>query len=279
MAYRIEPLSPLGARVEVTDPDALLASPTAPGELLHALETHGGVLVFPRLGLDAPTQLAFARRMGDVVVKTSAGWSRAHPGVYRVALDPAANDEFFVKGSWDWHIDGATSLGIPPKASLLACRTKPSAGGDTQFVDTYAAYDRLTAEEKRRFESLKVWHRIELDAYSTPMNLSPESLARLESEPAHLHPLIWTHRDGRKSLVIGVTATQVEGLPKAEGRALLRSLVDRATEPRYVLNHVWSVGDLVIWDNRGTMHRARPFEADSGRDMYRVMLEGDEPIQ
>jgi alpha-ketoglutarate-dependent taurine dioxygenase len=278
MSLKIEKLSPFGA--EIVDPDVeyLLTSPSAPGEVMDALEENG-VLVFRGLHLDDAAQLAFSTRLGDIVIRHSPGWSEEYPGVYRVALDPEANSEYYVKGSWDWHIDGATRMGIPPKASMMTCRTAATDGGETEFVNTYEAYDGLSDEEKDRFEGVKVLHKLRADAYSTPIKMEPADYERLEAEPAHVQPLVWTHRDGRKSLVIGVNAWKVEGMDEDEGVALLNELADRATEPPYVLSHKWQVGDLVIWDNRGTMHRGRPFSEESGRDMHRINLEGDEPIQ
>jgi alpha-ketoglutarate-dependent taurine dioxygenase len=89
---------------------------------------------------------------------------------------------------------------------------------------------------------------------------------------------VWTHRTGRKSLVLGATAGSIEGMDEEDGAALLSALLRRATEPEHVLTHRWSVGDLVIWDNRGTLHRATHYTEHSGRRMHRVTLVGDEPI-
>jgi alpha-ketoglutarate-dependent taurine dioxygenase len=278
MSLTVKELSPFGA--EIVDPDIndFLTSPSAPDEIMDALEKHG-VLVFRGIHLDDATQLAFCTRLGDIVIRHSPGWSEEFPGVYRVALDPEANSEYYVKGSWDWHIDGATRMGIPPKASVMTCRSSAADGGETEFVSTYAAYDLLSDEEKASFEGVKVLHKLRADAYSNPIKMEQADYERLEAEAANVQPLIWTHKDGRKSLVLGVQAWTVEGMLENEGIALLKELLERATEPQHVLSHSWEVGDMVIWDNRGTMHRGRPFADDSGRDMHRVNLEGDEPIQ
>jgi alpha-ketoglutarate-dependent taurine dioxygenase len=92
------------------------------------------------------------------------------------------------------------------------------------------------------------------------------------------HPLVWAHASGRKSLVLGATAAYVEGLAPDDSRALLDRLQAWATQPQYVYEHEWSVGDLVIWDNTGTMHRVIPYAADSGRLMHRTTLVGEEPL-
>lgn len=278
MSLTIEPLDPFGAIVTDPDLDFVLHHPDAGQLLTSALERHG-VLLIRGLHLDDDAQLALARRMGEVVVKSSPGWSHEHPGIYRVALDPSANDELYVKGSWDWHIDGASSQGIPPKATMLTCRGVPGEGGETQAVNTYRAYELLTDDERERFADLKVWHRVRPEAYSVPMNLSDAQRERLANEPANLHPLVWTHHDGRKSLVLGVTGECIDGMDRAASDALLADLNDRATRPDLVLTHSWQLDDLLIWDNTGTMHRGRPYTETSGRDMHRCTIAGSEPIK
>ena len=108
---------------------------------------------------------------------------------------------------------------------------------------------------------------------------SPEEVAVWRSRPSKEHPLVWTHQSGRRSLVLGATASHVVGLDLEEGRALLDDLLERSTTPERIYRHQWEVGDLVIWDNRGVLHRACPYDAASPRDMHRTTLHGDEPIQ
>jgi alpha-ketoglutarate-dependent taurine dioxygenase len=90
---------------------------------------------------------------------------------------------------------------------------------------------------------------------------------------------VWQHRSGRRSLVLGATTDHVVGMERDEGRALLDDLLARATEPERVYRHVWNVGDVVIWDNRGVLHRACPYDPTSPRDMHRTTFAGDEAIQ
>ena len=97
--------------------------------------------------------------------------------------------------------------------------------------------------------------------------------------PAKEHPLVWRHRSGRRSLVLGATTDHVVGMEPDEGRALLDDLLHRATTPDRVYRHEWQVGDVVIWDNRGVLHRALPYDPTSPRDMHRTTFAGDEPIQ
>jgi alpha-ketoglutarate-dependent taurine dioxygenase len=104
-------------------------------------------------------------------------------------------------------------------------------------------------------------------------------VAKWRSRPTHEHPLVWTHRSGRRSLVLGASADYVVGMDLDEGRALLADLLDRATAPPLVYSHQWAVGDTVIWDNNGVLHRAAPYDPDSPREMLRTTVLGDEPIQ
>jgi alpha-ketoglutarate-dependent taurine dioxygenase len=278
MKATVNQLSPLGAEIVGVDIETLLTDDEVPSKVLDLLEENG-VLLFPELGLDDAEQAQFSRRLGDTVKKTSKGWSEEFPDVFKITMEQDRVAGAYMKGTFEWHIDGMT-LDIPSKASLLSCRSLPVAEvGGTEFASTYAAYDQLSDDEKARLEGLKVWHSLEASHRRYDPNPSPEVLARLQSEPPRLQPLVWTHHTGRKSLVIGTTATHIEGMPEDEGAALLDELLERSTQPSQVYSHRWKVGDLVIWDNRGVLHRALPYSEDSGREMHRVTLVGDEAIQ
>ena len=108
---------------------------------------------------------------------------------------------------------------------------------------------------------------------------TPEQLAGWRSRPDKEHPLVWQHRSGRRSLVLGASASHVVGMDRAEGKALLDELLERSTAPERVYRHEWAVGDLVIWDNTGVMHRVHPYDPASGREMHRTTMSGDEPIR
>jgi alpha-ketoglutarate-dependent taurine dioxygenase len=109
-------------------------------------------------------------------------------------------------------------------------------------------------------------------------NPTPEQRAAWARFADKIHPLVWTHRSGRKSLVLGSSASHVVGLEMDEGRALLDELLAWATQPQFVYRHEWSIGDLVIWDNTGCMHRVQAYPVDSGRMMHRTTLIGEEAI-
>ncbi|HEY2499890.1 MAG TPA: TauD/TfdA family dioxygenase [Mycobacterium sp.] len=269
----------VGAEVTGLDP-AHLASDDPVGEtILDALEDNG-VLVFRGLRLDPETQVAFCRRLGEVDHSSDGH----HPvaGIYPITLDASKNSSAaYLKATFDWHIDGCTPIGddCPQKATVLSAVQVAEWGGETEFANSYAAYDALSDEEKDRFGTLRVVHSLEASQRRITPDPTPEQVARWRSRLTHEHPLVWTHRSGRKSLVLGASADYVVGMDLEEGRALLAELLDRATVPENVYSHDWSVGDTVIWDNRGVLHRAAPYDPGSAREMLRTTVLGDEPIQ
>ena len=263
----------VGAEIVGADRDRLLTDDAFPAWCLDALEANG-VLVVHGLHLDDATQVAFSRRLGRVV-ELGKG---AEPAIFRVSLDPAKNPSAeYLRGTFDWHIDGATD-DVPIMATLLSAHAIAESGGETEFASTYAAYDALTVDEQQRCRELRVVHSFEASQRLVNPDPSPDELARWQSRPPKEHPLVWHHRSGRRSLVLGATASHVVGMEPAAGAALLADLLARTTAPGRVYRHEWAVGDLVIWDNRGVMHRAAPYDPSSPRDMHRTTLYGDEPI-
>ncbi|HLN15936.1 MAG TPA: TauD/TfdA family dioxygenase [Acidimicrobiales bacterium] len=269
-----EKLTPtVGALVAGVDHDQLLRDDTLPGWILEALDAHG-VLVFRGLHLDDATQVAFSRRLGTVE-KFGDG---EHPEIFLVTLDPARNRAAaYLRGTFHWHIDGCTD-DVPIMATMLCAHAVADRGGETEFANTYQAYEDLSEEEQGRLATVRVVHTIGASMRLHTPDPTPEQEALWRQRPAKEHPLVWTHRSGRKSLVLGATADHVVGLDVEEGRALLDDLLARATVPSRVYRHEWQVGDVVIWDNRGVLHRAAPYDPSSPRDMHRTTFAGDEPI-
>ena len=270
-----EKLGPtVGAAVIDIDSERLLHDASLPEWILDALDAHGA-LVFRGLHIDDATQVAFSKRLGRVVVLGRG----ENPEIFRVTLDPAKNPAAeYLRGTFDWHIDGCTD-DVPIMATLLSAHAVAESGGETEFASTYAAYEDLSEGEKERYLSLRVVHTIEASQRLVNSDPSPEEVAIWRSRPSKEHPLVWTHQSGRRSLVLGATASHVVGMDHDEGRALLDDLLARSTTPERIYRHQWQVGDLVIWDNRGVLHRACPYDAASARDMHRTTLHGDEPIQ
>jgi alpha-ketoglutarate-dependent taurine dioxygenase len=269
----------VGAEVLGVDADRLASDDALGAAVLEALEDHG-VLVFPGMGLNPEAQVAFCRRLGEIDHSSDGH----HPvaGIYPVTLDKSKNSSAdYLRATFDWHIDGCTPVEdtFPQMATVLSAKQVAKSGGETEFANSYAAFDTLTDAEKERYGSLRVVHSLEASQRRVTPDPSPEVLAKWRSRRTHEHPLVWTHRSGRKSLVLGASADYVVGMDRDEGTALLAELLDRATVPDKVYSHTWSVGDTVIWDNRGVLHRAAPYDADSPREMLRTTVLGDEPIQ
>ncbi len=269
----------VGAEVLGVDSDRLASDDALGAAVLQALEDNG-VLVLPGLGLKPEAQVEFCRRLGEI--DHSADGHHPVAGIYPVTLDKSKNSSAdYLRGTFDWHIDGCTPIEdtFPQMATMLSAKQVAESGGETEFANSYAAYDALRDEEKERFGSLQVVHSLEASQRRVTPDPSPEVLAKWRARRTHTHPLVWTHRSGRKSLVLGASADYVVGMDPDEGRALLAELLDRATSAEKVYTHSWSVGDTVIWDNRGVLHRAAPYDPDSPREMLRTTVLGDEPIQ
>jgi alpha-ketoglutarate-dependent taurine dioxygenase len=265
----------VGAQVIGVAADGLINDDTdLSATLLEALDTHG-VLVFRQLHLNDEAQVALCQRLGEV----QRFPSHPVPEISIVSLDPAktATAEY-LKGTFDWHIDGSTDE-VPNKATVLTAHALAEEGGQTEFASTYAAYDHLSEEEKDRFISLRVLHSFEAHQRRVHPNPTREAEADWATRPKREHPLVWRHRNGRNSLVLGATASHVVGWDPEDSERLLSELLDRATAPSLVYRHEWSVGDTVIWDNRGVLHRVCPYDASSPREMHRTTILGDEPIQ
>lgn len=277
MTFAAKPLTDtVGAEVLGVTADALLHDAALPRWILDALEANGA-LVFRGLPPDDATQVAFSKRLGrcEVLPRPTGEF----PEIFQVSLDPAKSPMAgYLKGTFVWHIDGMTE-DVPIMATVLSAHAVAETGGETEFASTYAAYDDLSDEEKERFASVRVVHTFEAAQRAHRPDPSPEELASWRKRPSKTHPLVWTHESGRRSLVLGATTDHVVGMGRDEGRAFLDDLLARATRPERVYRHHWAVGDLVIWDNRGVLHRACPYDAGSARDMHRTTLYGDEPVR
>jgi alpha-ketoglutarate-dependent taurine dioxygenase len=246
---------------DVLHPDA--------GARLRRLLVDRGVLAFRQLHLTDEQQLSLTRSLGPT--RTERGHA-----IMKISLDPKTQPSAdYLKGSFLWHIDG-THDEVPPFATLLTGRRLSREGGVTEFANAYAAYEALPPETKARVDSLKVVHSVEVSMRRAGVEPTEKNLAYWRSLPDKTHRLVWTHHSGRKSLVIGCHASHIEGMPLEEGRALLAELLDWATQPRFVYRHQWSVGDLLVWDNTGVLHRVTPYAADSGREMHRTTVLGEE---
>ena len=207
----------VGAMVVGVDRDQLLDDDSLPVRTLEALEANG-VLVFRDLHVDDATQVAFSKKLGRV---ETFRLDPVHPEIFRVTLDPTKNPSAaYLRGTFHWHIDGLTE-DIPIMATLLSAHAIAASGGETEFASTYQAYDDLTEDEKERYESVRVAHTFEASQRLHNPDPTPEQLELWRQRAPKEHPLIWKHRSGRRSLVLGATASHVVGMEREEGRAFL----------------------------------------------------------
>ncbi len=259
----------IGSEIK-TDVDTLLSGREA--ENIRAALERRGVIFFRGLQISDEQQVAIAKTLGNIVANEGEG------GIYKISLDSNVNQRAqYLKGSLFWHFDGSLQP-YPNLAALLRAVKLSETGGQTEFCNTYAAYEDLPAADKEAIADLRVVHSAERSQYYVNPEMSYEEIKFWQKSPTKSCPLVWTHKSGRKSLLVGATADYVIGLPVEESRALLARLRDWATQPQYTYRHEWQVGDLLIWSNTGTMHRALPYPPDSGRLMHRTILAGEEPL-
>jgi alpha-ketoglutarate-dependent taurine dioxygenase len=233
-----------------------------------------GVLLFRGLGMTNEQQIQFGQTLGT---------PRHEHGtdITKVSSDKKASPIFaeYTEGTFFFHFDD-TYMQYPALASVLLARTVAPSGGQTEFANTYAIYEDLPEDEQRYLDTLQAVHSqetIQRKAFPDPTEFQL-SLWGEGAIPATTHPLVWQHATGRKSLLIGETISRIVGLERAESDALVRRILDLAERPEYIYRHNWQVGDVLVWDNTGTMHRVVPFDLDCGRELCRVKLAGEEPI-
>lgn len=243
-------------------------------EEIQRLLVERSALVFRNMHLTDEEQLQFARTIGTV---HRVGGDK---DLQNISMDPKVNPVAdYTRGAFFWHIDGANDK-VPAKATMLSVRTLPAEGegGDTLVANTYAAYADLPDSEKKALEGVKVRHALEASQRLVRPQPTVAELQQWRSHPSQTHPLVWHHRHGRASLLIGATCFYVEDMSPEDGSMLLCRLMEWATQPEYVYRHRWQAGDFLLFDNTGTMHRAGEYPLDSKRLMRRTTLDGEEPV-
>jgi alpha-ketoglutarate-dependent 2,4-dichlorophenoxyacetate dioxygenase len=267
-----------------------LARPLAPADrdaLQQAIDALA-VLVFRDQQLSDQQQLAFTLNFGEI--EHAAGGhiakpeeSRLRAGMIDVSnlgrdgqpLEREDRRRMFNLGNRLWHSDSSYRA-VPAKYSLLSARTVARRGGNTEFADMRAAYDALDAETRAEIENLVCEHSLIYSRGS--LGFTELSAAERAMFAPVRQRLVRTHpATGRRSLFLSAHAGAILGWPVPEARAFLRDLTEHSTEPRFVYVHRWRPWDLVMWDNRQTMHRVRRFDESAPRDMRRTTVAGDGP--
>jgi alpha-ketoglutarate-dependent taurine dioxygenase len=236
-----------------------------------------GVIIARGMDLDDTQQRAFTRSLGNLRLGTVR--KEGEEGLMKVTMDKKVNPEYaeFFPGTFFWHMDG-TYDAIPPFATVLTPRVLSPEGGQTEFANTYAAFEDLPKDEQQYLQTLQVVHTMQAALFPAFPQATVQDVQTWFSYPRRTHPLVWQHKSSRKSLVLSTSASHIVGMHPADSRALLDRLMAHATQQQYVYRHQWRMGDLLIWDNTGTMHRVLPYEATCGRELHRFTLNGEEPI-
>jgi alpha-ketoglutarate-dependent 2,4-dichlorophenoxyacetate dioxygenase len=261
-----------------------LAQPLKPADrdAIEAAINRYAIVVFHDQKLTDDQQIDFSRHFGPI--HSSAQRAR-HTGIkHRLAsteiadisnldgdsnvLAPDSKRRLDWLANRLWHTD-ASFRAVPGALSLLYAHVVPDEGGETEFADLRAAYDALPQKTRDQIEPLiaehSIWHSRGQLAVTKYTDEELKSLPPVPQRVVRTHP--GSHR---KTLYLASHASHIVGMPVADGRLLLMDLIEHATEPRFVHSHTWKQGDLVIWDNRCTMHRARPFDTSQVRDLRRV---------
>ncbi len=254
--------------------------------LTAAINQHG-VLVFHDQPIDDAQQQAFSRNFGELETTVRAYRADFVPrlGVHMAdisnldennrVLPPNDRRRLNALGNRLWHSDSSFKR-VPARFSLLSARVIPAEGGETQFADMRAAWDALPDKMKARVEGMICEHtQLFSRAKIGFTDWAPEERAKMAPVP---QVLVRTHPgSGRKSLFLSSHAGLIRGMEEPEARMLLLDLSEFATQPQFVHTHTWKVGDLVMWDNRCTMHRAREYDETQVRDMHRTTVSDGKP--
>ena len=281
--------SPLGNNffAEVTGVDIAAGVSDADIADIRAAFNEFGVLLFRGQEIDNEQQIDFSGRFGTLetggLLKRGTHNLPGNPVAVMSNVDADGNfistDSVrarFTAADRLWHSDSSFKP-VPARASLLHGRVIPPADGNTEFADGRAAYDALTDERKEMLEDLVALNDLRYSREQvgfTEFNEEEDA-----AWPAVPQPMVRRHEEtGRPNLFVGSHASEIVGMPFAEGRALLRELLEHATQPQFVHAHQWQQFDLVMWDNRCTLHRVRPFDATNHRrTMHRTTVAGTGP--
>jgi taurine dioxygenase len=271
-----------GLGAEVTGVDLRMIDDAAFAAIHRAWIDHQ-VLLFRGQSLTDRDLIAFSRRFGDLdhapIQEKGQTMADGMPEIYVVSnvVENGVAIGSLGYGEAVWHTD-MSYLRAPPKASMLYALEIPPAGGDTSFVDMYAAFEGLPAELRRKALGLRVKHDGTYNSGGyVRQGVTPTDDPR--EAPGTMHPLVCTHPEsGRRGLYLGRRRMAwLEGLDLAGSDELLDEIWDHATRRQYVWTHQWRVGDLVLWDNRCTMHRRDPFDSNMRRIMHRTQIKGSAP--
>jgi hypothetical protein len=235
------------------------------------------VLVFPAQHLSADEQAAFGRRFGPFEpITANEGLAPItnvqKDGSIRDAEDPVMH---LIRGNEGWHTD-SSYMPVSAKASVLSAHVVPPRGGQTEWADMRTAYEALDPSMQQRIAGLSAYHSIIYSQRRSGWDDAPKGAYGYGVENEPLRPLVKVHPEtGRKSLFIGRHAHDIPGLDPDESAQLLEGLLEFACQPPRTYEHQWTVGDVIVWDNRCVLHRARPWDYTVPRLMKHTRIQGD----
>ncbi|USG60549.1 TauD/TfdA family dioxygenase [Sneathiella marina] len=276
MTLEITPLdASFGARIENISLSGLKAKQVS---ALYELWLEYGLLVFPGQNLTRREQITFARHFGKLEVKMVELSNVKEDGSLRNGKD----DDMvkILKGNMGWHQD-STYLSVQAKGAAFSAHVVPTEGGETAWSDTAAAYDALDDELKKRIDGLSAYHSLHHSQQKAGFTHKAKKDSEysgygLGRQKPPLRPLVKTHAEtGRKVLTIGRHAYGIPGLEEDESEKLLSDLVDFTCQAPRVYQHSWTVGDIVLWDNRRLMHQGCPWDMRERRVMLHSRIAGD----
>jgi len=234
------------------------------------------VIVLRGQNMSEEDQVRFAEKFGPPAVIHTKQFVRNHPAVMLISniREDGKPIGALPDGEMHFHTDQCHQE-RPAMASMLYALEVPRAGGNTLFANGYTAYETLPPEIKRRIDGRKA-----LNAYDYETAATKRGTRLSQSVPSYAHPVVRTHPPtGRKALYVNRLMTvRIEGLPAQESEDLLAMLFDHQERREFIYEHVWRVGDLVIWDNRCTLHARTDFSPDERRLMRRVTILGEKPL-
>jgi taurine dioxygenase len=230
------------------------------------------MILFRGVDLPPATQVAFARRFGEVQIHVMNQYHKTgHPEIYYLSnldADGRPNGRHPDKGTLYWHTDGSWR-DRTAQATMMYSEIVPGVGGETEFAEMYAAADELPASLKARIEGRRAIHNLDFSRTRRHGHdpMTPEQKAKV---PPVAHPILRPHPEtGRIALFLGDHAESIEGLPYDEGRALIEQINAAATPDHLVYRHAWKPGECMVWDNRCTLHRAMPYDTARERRVMR----------
>jgi alpha-ketoglutarate-dependent taurine dioxygenase len=274
-AFQVRPLSPaLGAEIIGVD----LREEMSDELFARILDTwHGNLVILLRdQKLTEEDQVRFAERFGPLATIHTKQFVRSHPAVMLISniRENGKPIGALPDGEMHFHSDQCHQE-RPARASMLYAIEIPSAGGNTLFANAYKAYETLPDAIKRRIEGRKA-----LNAYDYDSAATKRGTKVADGVPAYAHPVVRTHpATGRKALYVNRLMTVcIEGLPAQESDEILQQIFDHQEQRDFVYEHVWRPGDLLMWDNRCTLHARTDFSADERRLLRRVTILGEKPV-